>query len=230
MATETRTCHVCGTVVSAKEFCPICIASFEHRRPADEMTGEEREIEMRRVRGPLEIPFELVHQRVKELVGRPVFIHEMGSRNWQSLVDEASHRRHPTLQEVLELIPEEKRLVVNPEDPEDMMILMDTLRQHDKKRRPPTKMSFAQLYERRRVKLEELVQTFEKYARSGAGINARVVHELIYRVRRRIGRHQLKRLAQAAAHGANDQATRGHKADAAEYQKVLDLVQRKLAR
>lgn len=94
----------------------------------------------------------------------------------------------------------------------------------------PVTMSFAELSNRRRVTPEDLVQTFKEYAHSGARISANIVNDLIHRVRRRISRPQFKHLAEAAAYGVTDQIERGFKTDAAEYQQVLNLVQRKLAR
>lgn len=230
MITETRRCHICGTVVQAKEFCPVCMANFEHRRPADQMISEEREIEMRRLGGPLEIPFGLIHQRIEELVGRPVFTHEMGL-NWEGLLAEASHREHPTLQEVIELVPEEKRLIVNPEDPDHIVILMDALLEKTERHKPYGDLvTFAELQLRKRVRPEVLVAALDNYAYNGAAISAYVVCALINRVRRRISRPQLRRLAQAATHGVKDQNVRGHQPDAAKYQQVLELVQRKLSR
>ncbi len=231
MVTALRTCHICHTVVPAKEFCSNCIENFKHCRRADEMLDEEREIEMRLLEGPLEIPFNLLHKRIEELVGRPVWTHEMGL-NWEGLVAEASHRDHPTFQEVVELIPKNKRLVVNPEDPEDMNILMDTLRQKRgmERKRSVIVTSFAELEGRRRVKPGVLVQTLYEYAFGGLAINAHVVIKLIHKVQRRISRLQLKQLARAAEYGVRDQAGRGFDADAGNYQQVLELTNLKLSR
>jgi hypothetical protein len=112
MTTEQpRTCHVHGIEVAYQQFCPSCMADFETRRNADEMTGDERAAEMEVWYGPLEVPFDKLHQRFEELLGRPVFTHEMGL-NKDGLIREARDRQPPTMQEIVELIPEEKRIVV----------------------------------------------------------------------------------------------------------------------
>lgn len=105
-----RECHFCNAEVPDGEFCAVCTESFPQRRTADTMTGEERAAEMRSIGGLLEVPFDLVHARIEALVGRSVWTHEMGL-NWKGLVEEARTRQHPAMEEVVDLVPEEKRLV-----------------------------------------------------------------------------------------------------------------------
>lgn len=107
---QTRICHVCGTRTAS--WCPKCQEVFAKRRSADEMTGDERAAEMRLLGGPLEIPFELVHQRIEELVGRSVWTHEMGTQGFAGLIDEARTRDHPGLHTIIKQIPEDKRIIV----------------------------------------------------------------------------------------------------------------------
>jgi hypothetical protein len=59
------------------------------------MTGDERGDALQVLYGPLEIPMSLVHQRIEELVGRPVFTHEMIPSSWSSLIAEARGERPP---------------------------------------------------------------------------------------------------------------------------------------
>lgn len=106
---KERTCHVCGTNCTGS--CPTCVEVFETRRKADEMTGEERATELKLLFGPLEIPFEKVHQRIEELVGRPVWTHEIGL-NHNGLIEEARDGQHPSFQEIVDLIPSEKQVLV----------------------------------------------------------------------------------------------------------------------
>lgn len=75
---EERTCSVCGTEGLTGE-CPVCAAAWEKRRPAEEMTREERTAALDALPEKLEIEFSKIHQRIEELVGRPVFTHEMGT-------------------------------------------------------------------------------------------------------------------------------------------------------
>jgi len=72
---KERVCHICGTITDT--FCPICTENFASRRPAKEMTIEEKIEEIEMWMGPLEIDFGLVHQRLEELFGRPVWTHEI---------------------------------------------------------------------------------------------------------------------------------------------------------
>lgn len=56
-------------------------------------------------------PFEVFHEAVEKSLGRPVFTHELGM-NFDGIVQEfLDERDAPTLQEIIELIPEEKRIV-----------------------------------------------------------------------------------------------------------------------
>lgn len=58
------------------------------------------------------LPFDTFHRGIEELLGRPVFTHEI-AMNFGGLQAEArGDHPAPTLQEILDLIPEEKRIVV----------------------------------------------------------------------------------------------------------------------
>jgi len=95
---ESRTCSRCNTTAARLEFCPTCVAAFEARRNADDMTGDERLTELKSYEIS-EIPFEMAHIRIEELVGRPVLIHEMGL-NWNGLLEEARSRQHSTFEKL----------------------------------------------------------------------------------------------------------------------------------
>ena len=113
---ETRICSYCGAVVPTNDWCQACVVGFSSRRPAEEMTPDERAAEMRRFAGPVSIPFDLIHQRIEELVGRSVWTHEIGL-DWNGLVAEAGKRREaPTMDGIVDLIPADKRIVLNPDD------------------------------------------------------------------------------------------------------------------
>lgn len=63
--------------VGSMEGCGDCLAMLSRDR--DEMTGDERADELLSwLHGKMSIPFERLHKRVEELVGRPVWTHEMG--------------------------------------------------------------------------------------------------------------------------------------------------------
>lgn len=58
------------------------------------------------------MPFDVFHKAVEETLGRPVWTHEFGL-NYDGLVKEfLGEAEAPTMEEILNLIPEEKRLIV----------------------------------------------------------------------------------------------------------------------
>lgn len=108
---STRVCHWCGEHVPKEESCPHCLAAWTSRKPARELTPGEREAEARTLEWA-EVPFDLIHARLEELIGRPVWTHEFGL-NWEGLMKEARWEgRAATMSEIVDLIPPEKRLVV----------------------------------------------------------------------------------------------------------------------
>ena len=63
------------------------------------------------------MPFEVFHKALESALGRPVWTHEMGL-NWEGLTAELrGDRPAPSLQDILELIPEDKRVVIIGEEP-----------------------------------------------------------------------------------------------------------------
>ena len=107
---KTRKCHICGNEVGLKEYCPKCTSDFANRRDVETMTVEERINELELLFGPLEIDFDLVHLRIEELVGRPVFTRELG--NGSLLIEEVKSGNLATFQEVFDKIPSSKELVL----------------------------------------------------------------------------------------------------------------------
>lgn len=86
--------------------CPDCQEAFANRRNPDEMTGEERAAEFRWWGTILTLPFDDLHQRIQELVGRPVWTHEFaGQAAVDMLIEEARTRTHPTMAEILDKFP-----------------------------------------------------------------------------------------------------------------------------
>jgi hypothetical protein len=60
----------------------------------------------------LSCPFDVFHEAVEKSLGRPVFTHEFGL-NYSGICEEfLGEREQPTLEEVLNLIPEDKRIVL----------------------------------------------------------------------------------------------------------------------
>jgi hypothetical protein len=57
-------------------------------------------------------PFDVFHEAVEKSLGRPVFTHEFGL-NYDGLCEEfLGQRSAPSLQDIINLIPEDKRIVI----------------------------------------------------------------------------------------------------------------------
>lgn len=66
------------------------------QRPVGAMTGDERADELQHwFDSVLTVEFEKLHGRIEQLVGRPVFTHELGSVGTPNLVREARGQQHP---------------------------------------------------------------------------------------------------------------------------------------
>jgi hypothetical protein len=58
------------------------------------------------------IPFDRFHEAIEKVLGRPVFTHEFGM-NYEGIVMEyLGERPTPTFEEIINLIPAEKRIVI----------------------------------------------------------------------------------------------------------------------
>lgn len=111
-----RICHWCGSEVPLKAYCELCLATFASRPPAAEMTADEREAECRLLNW-IEIPLDLIKDRMQELLRRPFWNHEIGA-NFAGLCREARWEGpSAALAEILELIPAEKCIVVSIPEP-----------------------------------------------------------------------------------------------------------------
>jgi len=76
------------------------------------MTPEERVAEFEMWEGPLEIPIRMLHKRLEELVGRPIWTHELGTDGCELLKAEILSNRQATAADVLNKIPEGKPVIV----------------------------------------------------------------------------------------------------------------------
>lgn len=57
-------------------------------------------------------PFDVFHKAIEGALGRPVWTHEFGM-NWNGIAEELiAGGEPPTVQEIIEMIPEEKRIVI----------------------------------------------------------------------------------------------------------------------
>jgi uncharacterized Zn finger protein (UPF0148 family) len=108
---DPRTCTRCGTP-DLTQACPVCTLEWENRREAVEMSPEERLAEFQSWGPVLEIDFDKLQQRIEELVGRPVWTHELGTSGVAYLEHEILTAQHPSLDGVLAKIPADKQVIV----------------------------------------------------------------------------------------------------------------------
>lgn len=58
------------------------------------------------------VPFSRFHEAIEKVLGRPVFTHEFGL-NYEGIVKEyLGVKEPPTMEEIINMIPEEKRIIV----------------------------------------------------------------------------------------------------------------------
>lgn len=112
---KTRVCHWCQQEVPADEVCAACLEAFPSRPKPETMTADQREAEMRSLVWT-EVPFSMIHGRIEQLVGRPVWTHEF-ALSWEGVVKEARWETRPaTMDEIIGLIPREKLVVIVKEE------------------------------------------------------------------------------------------------------------------
>jgi hypothetical protein len=72
----------------------------------------KKEMVLDQLKGVLKTPFSQFHADLEEVLGRPVWTHEI-AMNYRGLVDELEGRvETPTLDEIISLIPADKLVVV----------------------------------------------------------------------------------------------------------------------
>lgn len=60
------------------------------------------------------MPFDVFHEAVEKTLERPVYTHEFSSLGHDGLIAELFEgKKPPTLQEIMEMIPTEKRIIVS---------------------------------------------------------------------------------------------------------------------
>ena len=110
-----RTCSWCGRE-GVTEACPTCTERWESRQDAATMTPGERLAEFDSYHPILEIDFAKLHERIEELVGRPVWTHEMSTRGTTYLRHEILTGQHPSMGGVLAKLPPDMRVFVVQDD------------------------------------------------------------------------------------------------------------------
>jgi hypothetical protein len=64
------------------------------------------------------IPFERFHEAVENVLGRPVYTHEFGLNADGLKAEFLGEKKAPTLKEIIELIPKEKRIILREREAE----------------------------------------------------------------------------------------------------------------
>ena len=60
------------------------------------------------------MPFSIYHEAVEKTLGRPVYTHEFSNLGHDGLIAELFEGKEPpTLQEIMDMIPEEKRIIIS---------------------------------------------------------------------------------------------------------------------
>lgn len=100
-----------GLEGDVNRWCPSCLLELVNVPNACDMTGEERAIEMDILRvTPLNVPFAAIMQRISELVGRQVYVHEVALA-WEDLLNEAETWEHKDfVNSVVAHLPNEEQI------------------------------------------------------------------------------------------------------------------------
>lgn len=82
------------------------------------MTGDERADALMNLCRVVTMPMDNIHQRIQELVGRPVYTHEMaGEERFAQLVEEARTNDHPSFKEITDKLPADKPVFIISAEP-----------------------------------------------------------------------------------------------------------------
>lgn len=77
-----------------------------------EMTFRQR-AEFQMLQRLLCMPFDVFHEAVEKTLGRPVYTHEFGLNQDGLMAELFEGKEPPTLQEIMEMIPAEKRIIIS---------------------------------------------------------------------------------------------------------------------
>lgn len=108
-----RVCHICGSYCLG--FCVRCTAQLQNGELPDPatMTPYERKAELRQWDGILEVPFDLMWERIERLVGRDIYLSEFAFGGYEALIEEAEDKRLPpaTLDDHFQNIPRDIKII-----------------------------------------------------------------------------------------------------------------------
>ena len=77
-----------------------------------EMSFEEK-TKFQMVQDKLCMPFDVFHEAITKYLGRPVYTHEFGLNREGLMKEVFEGAPPPTLEEIINLIPEDKRIILN---------------------------------------------------------------------------------------------------------------------
>ena len=112
--TDTDPGPGCTLTRPKKTYCEQSQKDFENRKDAKTMTVEERAIALEEMveKSIVTIPFGNIHQRIEELVGRPVWTHEMGTSGMKHLIEEIRSSKTATPDDIIGKIVHKNPIVV----------------------------------------------------------------------------------------------------------------------
>ena len=85
--------------------------AFHDSKAWEDLSYRER-AEFQLLQERLCMPFDVFHEAITKALGRDVYTHEFGV-NWEGLKAELFEGKEPpTLKEIIEMIPEDKRIIV----------------------------------------------------------------------------------------------------------------------
>lgn len=85
--------------------------AFDDNKLWEDMDYKQRAIfQMQQDR--LCMPFDVFHESIEKALGRPVFTHEFGFNREGLMKELLGEKEPPTFEEIIGLIPEEKRILV----------------------------------------------------------------------------------------------------------------------
>lgn len=58
------------------------------------------------------VPFDVFHEAITNVLGRPVYTHEFGFNFDGLMLEYLGEKEPPTLDEIIEMIPEDKRIII----------------------------------------------------------------------------------------------------------------------
>ena len=85
--------------------------AFYESRIWEKMTFEER-TKFQMVQDKLCMPFDIFHEAITKFLKRPVYTHEFGLNREGLMKEVFEGAPAPTLEEILNLIPEDKRIIL----------------------------------------------------------------------------------------------------------------------